>query len=240
MRGDRITGAKQISDHIYRVSGPDLTDRRDCVSYLIDLDELVLIDAGAGFALPRMIRNIEGIGFEPARVTTVILTHCHFDHMGGAAEFRRRFGSRLVMHTLDAEAIEAGDQRLTAAFCFDVHLEPFAVDLKLVGEEELLTIGGHKVTCLHTPGHTAGSLSVYLDLDGKKVLFAQDIGAPLLKEYDCNPFAWVESVEKLYALNADMLCDGHSGAYEPARQVRQYLRSCIRSQYKQGCLPVEG
>ena len=230
---------KKITEHIYRVSGPDLTDPRDCAAYLLDLGELVLIDSGAGIHLDRLVRNIERAGFDPGKVSTIILTHCHFDHMGGGFRFREQFDSRLVMHALDAELVEAGDQRLTAAFCFNVYLEPFFVDLKVYGEEEQLEIGGNKLTLLHTPGHTPGSISVHLNIDGKKVLFAQDIGAPLLKEFDCNPYAWVESVEKLYALNADMLCDGHSGAYEPENVVKEYLRYCIQSQHEQGYLPTQ-
>jgi len=230
---------RKITEHIWRVSGADLTDPRDCASYLIDLGEPVLIDAGSGLHLERLVRNIERAGFDPAKVSTVILTHCHFDHMGGGVRYREQFGSRLVMHALDAELIEAGDQRLTAAFCFNVYLEPFFVDLKLYGEEEQLEVGGTRLTLLHTPGHTPGSISVWLNIDGKKVLFAQDIGAPLLKEFDCNPYAWVESVEKLFALNADMLCDGHSGAYEPADVVKEYLRYCVRTQVEQGCIKIQ-
>jgi len=230
---------RKITEHIWRVSGADLTDPRDCASYLIDLGELVLIDAGSGLHIERLVRNVERAGFDPAKVSTVILTHCHFDHMGGGVRYREQFGSRLVMHALDAELIEAGDQRLTAAFCFNVYLEPFFVDLKLYGEEEQLEIGGTRLTLLHTPGHTPGSISVWLNIDGKKVLFAQDIGAPLLKEFDCNPYAWVESVEKLFALNADMLCDGHSGAYEPADVVKEYLRYCVRTQVEQGCIKIQ-
>jgi glyoxylase-like metal-dependent hydrolase (beta-lactamase superfamily II) len=238
-REERIE-PQRITKEIYRVSGADLTDPRDCAAYLIDLGELVLIDSGAGFRMDRMVRSIENTGLNPKNISTVILTHCHFDHMGGAVKFREQFGSRLIMHALDAQLVEAGDQRLTAAFCFNVHLDPFLIDMKLYSEEELLHIGGHALTCLHTPGHTPGSISVHLTLGGKKILFAQDIGAPLLKEFDCNPFAWVESVEKLYVLNADILCDGHSGAYEPDTLVREYLKYCIRSQHEQGYLPVQG
>ncbi len=223
---------------IYRVSGHDLTDPRDCAAYIIDCGELVLIDSGSGFRPDRMVASIGKAGFDPRNISTIILTHCHFDHMGGATKLRERFGSRLVMHELDARLVEAGDQRLTAAFCFKVILEPFSLDVTLHGEEEDLYVGGQKFTCLHTPGHTPGSISVLMERDGRKVLFAQDIGAPLLKDFDCDPASWMESVAKLYSLKADILCDGHSGAYEPESLVREYLEYCVRSQYEQGYLPV--
>jgi glyoxylase-like metal-dependent hydrolase (beta-lactamase superfamily II) len=240
MTGEKRVGPTQIAENVYRVSGPDITDPRDCVSYLLNLGELVLIDTGAGIRWERLVGNIEKLGFDPAHISTIILTHCHFDHIGAAVKLRERFGSRLVMHNLDAELVEAGDQRLTAAFCFKVILEPFLIDLKLYHEEEQLRVGSHVLTCLHTPGHTPGSISVLTEMGGKRILFAQDIGAPLLPEFDCNPFTWVESVEKLYALHADILCDGHSGAYEPDTVVQEYLKYCIRSQYEQGYLPVQG
>ncbi len=233
------SGPDRITEGIYRVSGPDMTDPRDCAAYLLDLEELVLIDAGSGMGFDRIVHNIRALGFDPGEISTVILTHCHFDHIGGAARFREQFGSRLVMHDLDASLVEAGDQRLTAAFCFNTYLSPFSVDLRLKEEEEDLSFGEQTLTCLHTPGHTPGSISVSMGRGGTRVLFAQDIGAPLLKEFDCDPRAWLKSVEKLFALKADILCDGHSGAYGPARVVTEYLQYCVNSQYEQGYLADE-
>ena len=93
---------------IFRVAGPDITDQRDCNVYLLDLDqEAVLIDTGFGAAFDRMVANIEDKGISPSRISTAILTHCHIDHIGAAARVREQFGSRLVMHELDAEIVEA-------------------------------------------------------------------------------------------------------------------------------------
>jgi hypothetical protein len=40
----------------------------------------------------------------------------------------------------------------------------------------------------------------------------------------------MQSVEKLFALDADILCDGHSGAYGPKKNVKRYLDACVASQ----------
>lgn len=228
--------SKKVIEKIYQVGGATLSDSRDCAVYLLDLGELVLIDSGLGMGFDRMTRNIESIGFDPGRISTVIATHCHVDHVGGAALFQERFGSRLAMHAEDAKIVGRADQRLTAAFCFNIDFQPLRVDLTIQGEEESLVFGEHKVVCLHTPGHTPGSLSAYLDMDGLRILFAQDIGAPLLKEFNCDPAVWMKSVEKLLALDADILCDGHSGAYGPKNVVEQYLQYCIDSQRQGGYL----
>ena len=141
---------------------------------------------------------------------------------------RKRLGVPLYMHELDARIVERGDIRLTAAFCFEVDFPPLPIDAKIRGEEGRIPFGGDDVLFLHTPGHTPGSISPYVDADGKRILFGQDIGAPLLAEFDCDREAWCRSMERLLALQADVLCDGHTGVYEPRRAVSAYLRHFLR------------
>jgi len=226
----------QVTDKVFMVAGANLTDYRDGAVYLIDLGEPVLIDSGSGFGFNKTVQNIEYLGFNPYDIAAIILTHCHLDHVGGAHLFKQRFSTGLIMHELDARIVERADQRLTAAFCFDVEFQPFAIDEKLSGEESIIMINDHKIVCAHTPGHTPGSISVYIDLNGERILFAQDIGAPLLKEFDCDPKAWVKSIDYMFYLNPDILCDGHSGIFKSKEQVREYLQYCIGKQLEMGYL----
>ena len=214
---------------IYRVAGPDITDSRDCNVYLIHSDQPVLIDCGFGEGYGRMIENIASAGVDPASIAWAVLTHCHIDHIGAAVRLRNQFGTKLVMHELDAAIVERGDNRLTAAFCFEIKLEPFEIDVKVSGEEEVLSLSDEPLRLLHTPGHTPGSISPFLDHDGTRVLFGQDLGAPLLPEFDCDPAAWSRSMGKLLSLEADVLCDGHSGIYQPASRVAAYIRHFVRA-----------
>ena len=225
---------QKIHDIIYRVAGPDMTDPRDSAVYLLDLGEPVLIDCGSGFAFDRVMRNIEGAGFDPAQIKNLILTHSHVDHIGGAHLFKSRLKTSLIMHRLDAAIVEKGDQIHTAAFCFNIKFQPLPIDTKIMEEKESLHFGDYELVSLHTPGHTPGSISLYIDIDGTRVLFAQDIGAPLLKDFDCDPSAWMQSIQKLFVLDADILCDGHSGAYESKRNVKRYLDFCVKTQAQQG------
>ena len=213
---------------IYRVAGPDITDRRDCNVYLIDGDQPVLIDAGFGAALDGTIANIKAAGVAPSDIHAMILTHCHIDHMGGAVLFRERLGVHLYMHELDADIVERGDNRLTAAFCFEVDFKAFAPDVRLSGSEGRVPIDGQEIMFIHTPGHTPGSISPYVDTGKARVLFGQDLGAPLLSDFDCDTSAWTESMEKLLRLEADVLCDGHSGIYQPRSRVEKYIRHFMK------------
>ena len=213
---------------VHRVAGPDLTDGRDCNVYLLDMEKPVLIDAGFGMAIDKTIDNIMAAGVAPSSIAAIILTHCHIDHMGGASALRERFGAPLYMHELDAEIVERGDNRLTAAFCFEVNFKPLMVDVKIKGPEGRISFGDESISFLHTPGHTPGSISPYIDAKGRRILFGQDLGAPLIGDFDCDPKAWRRSMERLLALQADVLCDGHSGIYEPAARVAAYIRHFMR------------
>ena len=213
----------EVTEDVYVVGGSDISDSRDCSVYLVDLGDLVLVDAGTGPGVDQIVANIEGLGFDPARISTLILTHCHIDHVGGAREIRERFGPKIVMHELDARIVERGDNRMTAAFWYNVDFKPLEVDIKFSGEEDHLFVCDHDIVCLHTPGHTPGSMSVYLELAGKRVLFGQDIHGPFMKDFGSDLGAWRQSMEKLLALNADVLCEGHFGVFQPAAKVTEYI-----------------
>ncbi|HPN98665.1 MAG TPA: hypothetical protein PLX88_08790, partial [Syntrophorhabdaceae bacterium] len=60
---------KKVTDDIYLIGDSEITDSRDCAVYLLDLGELVLIDTGAGLSVDKLIRNIEGLGLNPKRIT---------------------------------------------------------------------------------------------------------------------------------------------------------------------------
>jgi glyoxylase-like metal-dependent hydrolase (beta-lactamase superfamily II) len=220
----------EITKNIFIVGGPDITDSRDGCVYLLDLEELILIDTGAGWSVDKIIKNIEGLRFDPRNLSKILLTHCHIDHIGGAPEIKKKFGCKIYIHKLDAPPIENGDPILTAATWYQATFPPTPVDVKFHSSEEVLQIGGEKLVCLHTPGHTPGSICIYLDRDGKRVLFAQDLHGPLLEEFGSSLKDWDRSTQKLLDLDADILCEGHFGIYKTKKDVRNYILS-YRRQY---------
>lgn len=227
-----MMGPKEVTDGIYMVGGAEITDARDGAVYLLDLGELVLIDAGAGPSADKIAGNIERLGFDLAKLSTLILTHCHIDHVGGARRLRDLFGCKIVMHELDAVALEEGDERMTAAIWYHLPFSPLAADVKLKGEEERLLIGDQELVLMHTPGHTPGSISVYIDRGGKRVLFGQDIHGPFSAEFGSDLGAWRRSMERLLSLGADILCEGHFGLFSPRERVQAYIEHYLW-QYKE-------
>jgi len=220
----------EITKDIFIVGGPEITDGRDGCVYLINLGELILIDTGAGWSVDKIVNNINNLGFDCKNLNKILLTHCHIDHIGGVPEIRKRFGPKIYIHKLDAPPVETGDPILTAATWYQTTFPPTKVDVKFDFPEEILNIGDQKIACLHTPGHTPGSICIYLDKDGKRILFGQDLHGPLLEEFGSNLKDYDRSTKKLLDLDTDILCEGHFGIYKTKKDVRNYILS-YRRQY---------
>ncbi|MRR16474.1 MAG: MBL fold metallo-hydrolase [Deltaproteobacteria bacterium] len=215
---------EEIIDGVYLVGGPNVTRGEDAAVYLIDFsDELILIDSGAGGSSSQLVRNIEMLGLNPNALSRVILTHCHIDHIGSAPFFREKFGAKITIHELDAESLETGDSVRTAANWYGTTFPPVKIDEKIKGTQEILTFRGEELHCLHTPGHTPGSISIYLDRAGKRILFGQDIHGPFHQAFGSDIALWRKSMRVLLALEADILCEGHFGIYQPKNKVRDYI-----------------
>jgi glyoxylase-like metal-dependent hydrolase (beta-lactamase superfamily II) len=226
----------EIHPGIFQVGGSEISQAQDASSFLIrGSDRAVLIDAGAGRGSEIIWNNILSLGVQPGEISQLILTHGHVDHMGGAAFFQDKTGCRIVAHELDRRAIESGDPVRTGASWYGVTLPPLTVDRVLTAPAEEIPLGGgEKIVCLHTPGHTPGSLSPYLDRDGQRILFGQDIHGPFLKEFDADLGDWRASMQRLLELEADVLCEGHFGVYRSKAEVRQYIEHYLRQHGRWG------
>ncbi|MBN1381721.1 MAG: MBL fold metallo-hydrolase [Deltaproteobacteria bacterium] len=220
-----------VTDGVYMVGGPDISNVGDAASFIVDFNgELIMIDSGTGFKPQIIESNIHELGFDPHNISTLILTHCHFDHIGGAPYFREKYGCRILTHEIDSVAIERGDYIKTAAKWHNVKLEPLEIDEKLTGESAFMPFNGDGLHWLHTPGHTPGSICLYTDRGGRRILFGQDMHGPVKKYYRSDVNQWEKSMEMLLGLEADILCEGHYGIFEPKDKVVRYIKRCLRIQ----------
>jgi glyoxylase-like metal-dependent hydrolase (beta-lactamase superfamily II) len=196
--------------------------------YLVDGgEEMVLIDTGAGEGFELIADNIRSLGLRPDRLKAVIATHSHIDHIGALFRFREEYGVEVIAHELDAEAIETGMG--CGAEYYGVSYRPCKVDVVLRGTEETVRCGRHDLKVIHIPGHTPGSIAVYLDA-GTRILFGQDVHGPYFLKGSNTDQAKI-SLRRLADLDADILCEGHFGVYEPREEVRRYIEGHLRSLY---------
>jgi len=222
-----MSRAKAVCDRVYMVGGSGFSAPEDAYVYLVDAgSEQVLIDSGVGYGIDRIEDNIRSLGFEPAGVWHIIATHCHIDHIGGLAAWKERYGSKIIAHELDRAGIEGENNALTAASMYGVDYRQVLVDTLLSGELQELMLGDLKFNFLHTPGHTPGSISVYIDTKDGRVLFGQDIHGPFSPAWGSDLKQWRMSMQKLLALKADVLCEGHAGVYR-GEKVGKYIESYL-------------
>ncbi|MCA2218377.1 MBL fold metallo-hydrolase [Jidongwangia harbinensis] len=184
-------------------------------------DGVVLVDTG----LPGKSRTIERALGEARKtigdVRTILLTHWHADHVGGAAALRRRSGARTVAHAIDAPVITGAVPmplpavQRTLARLVTGKPEPVMVDESLSADGPVSVPG---FSAFHTPGHTAGHVSYLLDrADG--ILFAGDAATGggtkvrhMSRTLNADPTTARSSVAKLAALSFDVAVFGHGKA----------------------------
>lgn len=86
----------------------------------------------------------------------ILLTHGHFDHIWRAQELRNETGAPLYVHEFDDEMLTDSDKNAYRTFTGN----EFTVEKAdaLLHEGDVLCLGDEKITVLHTPGHTKGSV----------------------------------------------------------------------------------
>jgi len=217
----------RLTERVYLVgsgsNGFDLTDPFDCHVYLIDGgNELALIDVGAGMGAEGIVENVKQDGFDPGRIRHLILTHGHGDHAGGAARMRSLLGEPAIyVSGAIAESLRAGDEQAMSIdvakqagiYPLDYRLEPFAIDHELE-EGASIEVGELQLNVFDTPGHSDGHISLLMEEDGRRTLFAGDVvffgGKILLQNiHDCRLDALIGSLRKLRQLEVSTLLPGH-------------------------------
>lgn len=214
---------REIVKNVYHVGDSG------CSVYLINTnseDGLVLIDCGMSLNL---IKKISKFNLNPMEIRHCIITHFHIDHIAACYDLKQiNKNVKFYAHELDADAIEEeGHDKETAAKWYGVSYKPIKLTKRLKSDPEILKFGTYEFQCIHTPGHTPGSISILIETeDNIKILFGQDLHGPIIPGVsDYNDYQ--NSLRKLLALEANILCEGHFGVFQPANEVQKYIKKYI-------------
>jgi len=111
------------------------------------------------------------------RVKAIVITHAHIDHIGGAEKLKRATGAPVYMNANDQPLYDAIDEQAQWLGVESPTRTKIDVDAR---EGETLQLGGNIFHVLDTPGHTQGSISIWLPEQNKLIagdtLFRDSIG----------------------------------------------------------------
>lgn len=129
--------------------------------------EAAVIDPGGD--VPRIMKVIEK---NELKVTHIINTHGHIDHIGGNKRLKEETGAELIIHETDAPMLTSSGRNLSL-FSGSAINGP-AADRE-VKEGDTIKVGSTvEFKVLHTPGHTPGGMTLELKVDDKTLLFVGD------------------------------------------------------------------
>ena len=224
----------QVTKHIHAlripfkipVSPGKMVDRV-VYAYLIFGEKITLVDSGVSGSDSVIFDYIKKQGRDPREVSMLILTHSHPDHLGGAKAVKRATGCKIAAHRGEKQWIEdtAKQFRERPVPGFHTLVEgPVMVDRVLEDCDRLEPGEDLRCKVMHTPGHSSGSISLFLEAE--KTLISADLfllpdDLPIYENIaDC-----VASIRRLLKIeNAETLLS----SWEPPIQGQEKIRERIK------------
>ncbi len=135
----------QVFDNLYYVGA------RWVSAWLLETDQgLILFDSLYGDLVDIAVDGIRELGFDPDDIRYLIVSHAHYDHIGGARRFQQEFGAVVLMTEADWQLSEGEP---------DFRDYPRPMRHLSLGNGDTLNLGRTRLQFLQTPGHTLGVLS---------------------------------------------------------------------------------
>jgi glyoxylase-like metal-dependent hydrolase (beta-lactamase superfamily II) len=179
--------------------------------------EAIVIDPGDE------IENIQEIlERHQLRVTAIIITHAHIDHIGGAAKLKKLTSAPVYMNENDVALRDQLDMQ--AGWLGVAPPEKPEIDVAM-RDGDTVELNGQPFQVLHTPGHTQGSVSLYLPGENKLIagdtLFRDSIGRTDLPGGNSRQIL-VSIREKLLPLEDDVVVIPGHGPETTMGREREY------------------
>src|SRR5688572_4308014 len=170
----------------------------------------ILIDTGTEKMGAVVFPNIVKLGFKPADIKVMLISHAHYDHMETMEAMRRLTGATVAALAAEVPALVSGHDLGSNETWGH---EPVQVGRVLQSGEDI-NLGGSTVKVIWTPGHTLGAAAYFITTqeDGKtyQIVYGGPPG-PITGDprYDTRPEDAFNSYKALRAMSPDILISGH-------------------------------
>lgn len=176
----------------------------NCNTYLVMADNNILIDPGHYQLFDHVLEGLLSLGLSPDDIDLVIVTHGHPDHIEGVRRFWGK-GTKIAVGEMEMELL----RKIAPHYSDALGISDFEPHILL--REGSLEVGSLNFEVLHTPGHSPGSICLYLAsnraLFTGDVIFNGGIGRTDLPGGDSS--ALKESIKRLSRLEIEYVLPGH-------------------------------
>jgi glyoxylase-like metal-dependent hydrolase (beta-lactamase superfamily II) len=128
--------------------------------------QAIVIDPGGDFEKIRALLQQDGLS-----VVAIVHTHTHIDHVGATAPLQRHSGAEAMIHEADRFLYQM--LPVQAALIGVPMVEKCDV-VGSLSDGKALSFGAFELGVIHTPGHTPGSVSFWVETATEKLLFSGD------------------------------------------------------------------
>lgn len=195
---------------------------------------LTLIDSGTDKGADVVLANIRALGFDPRKVTTLLMSHEHFDHVGGMAKLQAATRAIIVATPEAARVLRSGKPGPDDPQALSGH-PPFPPVtgriVKLRGERAQMA-GSVAFQPMFTPGHTPGAVSwTWSSCEGtvcKQIVYADSLNPISADSYrfSDHPALLVRFRAGLATISAAP-CDILLAPHPAAAQMREHLTGSV-------------